>query len=205
MTAQAFANVDLLHNNISAAKVSTGWLQSISTGDLDSYQTEELVLLYGAVNPTSKLAGKLREGIRNELLVRVNQGQGTENTKGAKLLDAGDVKLEFRPRVSTTFLPETAKEILLAEGLYDECLDTETIVKEPVALFEMLEKVQETLVQLGEVALAQDIETVFAMTTEKRVKLSEDKIEGLVKLDKLDVSDVQPMYDIKTTYSLYER
>jgi len=175
----------------------------LSKFDPASQDTEVLVDLYHGLHPLTKSVKTTNEAVRDELLARLDGG--VEDQKGnIRFLGESGAEVEFRPRIKTEFDPEKAKEILEAKGLYEHCIDTEVVVTDSDRLASTLEEVQELLIQLGQVALAQKVETVLAESTEKRETVSEPKIEGFVKRGKITVQEVEGMYDITKTYALFD-
>lgn len=171
-------------------------------GDLTEVETKALVSTYRVFGPLEKAAKTCKEKVRNELENRI--GEGTEDAKGNVHFRSPIAHLEFRPRVKMTFQPEAAKALLEARDLYDLCVDTEYVVKDPAKLSDMLDEVQEQLLRLGEDQLAHRIEAMKKDVVEERKTLSEKKIEALVKKGKIPLSEVDQMYESKTSYALYD-
>ena len=177
--------------------------QALDNYDPTGAVTGELVADYRRLNPLAQSAKKAREAIRDELYDRM--AEATEDAKGNKHFDGADgSKLEFRARIKTEFKPEVAKALLEARGLYEHCIETEVVVTDPEKLASVLEEVQERLIQMGETALAQRIETALTESTERRETIAEPKIEAFVKRGKVSVTEAETMYDITKTYSLYD-
>jgi hypothetical protein len=169
---------------------------------LEKAETSELVEQYHVIAPVETAAKKLKEGIRNALHARMEEG--SEDHQGNVQFKSGQVKLQFQPRVSTVFDDDKAQQVLDEHDLLEAGVDAETVLTDAPALEELLDRVQELLVQRGEAGLAQEVARSYALCTDTKVTASQVKIEALVKKGKLALSDVERMFVVKKTFALYD-
>lgn len=189
-------------DTLSAAADALEALRDDVYTDIDALDTTGIVDVYHESNRISKVVDKTLKETRSILLDRL--ADGTEDEKGTVHFKTASTHIEARPRIKTTFRPERAEELLKDKGLYGLATDTTTVVRDPEALHDALAKAQERLIQLGESALAAELETVLKMATEERVAINETKIETLHKKGKLSAAEVESFFDINKSFALYD-
>lgn len=221
------ANADLkmeVNTFVESVEKAVGRVASLERVPFEGMTNDELVTVYGMVNRMKKLADNLRtrakdavderirsfteEGEHGELVLTQAGAQAglTQDENGVLRLEASNGSaVELRPRTKTEFLEKVAREILEQKNLLEFAVDRETVITDPEGLRQAFESVQERLVQMGEVELAQKMEDALAAATEVRETLSQAKIENLVRRGKVTGDELDRMFSVTTSYALYDK
>lgn len=221
------ANADLkmeANTFVVSVEKAAGRVASLERVPFEVLTNDELVTAYGMVNRMKKHVDNLRTRAKDAVVERIHsfteEGEHgelaltpagaqvglTQDENGVLRLEASNGSaVELRPRTKTEFLEKVAREILKQKNLLEFAVDRETVVTDPEGLRQAFESVQERLVQMGEVELAQKMEDALAAATEVRETLSQAKIENLVRRGKVTGDELDRMFSVTTSYALYDK
>lgn len=198
--------------DLEAASAAAGDVAAVA-GTFADMPDKLLITALVGVKGITKAVKTVEEALKDAVKSRhqpmksvVIGGEETLAPENKKVIIAGEgaAKVELRPKRSVTFNPEVATVVLRRKGLLAAATLTTVTVTDPAALHTKLKEAQAALIAVGNTDLAIDIGVVLKTAVTTRSELSEDLIEGLVKAEKLTLTETAAFFDEKVDHSVYD-
>lgn len=177
--------------------------------ELKQLPTPELAERFAEAKAIVAENEKVQKAGRTELIERLDDAQFAVDTATSETDDkvfvntSGQPVIVVKTRRTAKLNEEKMRAYLDSKNVLEACLIETTTVTDPDLLADKFLKVQERLTQLGDAAMAQELEDVMAKATTVTNGLCESAIETMLAKGKLRKEDVAACYDVTFTPTFY--